>query len=172
MKFYFLTGVGAGIINMFVSFFNNPAITIIGASGAIYGILVAYAMLFPNRLVYLYFFIPIKVKYLVIILVAVELLSTGNANSGVAHFAHLGGALVGYLYLKQNLRWKMKKWSLSNLVDRLKAEKEARKQENDKKMMEDVDAVLDKINKVGYDNLTKDEKKILDNASDKLSDDE
>ena len=172
LKFYFVTGVGAGLFNLFIALFNNPAITIIGASGAIYGILVAYAMLFPNRLVYLYFFIPIKVKYLVIILIAVELLSTGNSSSGVAHFAHLGGALVGYLYLKQNLRWRTQKWSLSNLIGRLKAEKDARKREGDRKMMEEVDAVLDKINKVGYDNLTKHEKKILENASDKLSDEE
>jgi len=169
---FFIWGIGAGLFNLFIALFTNPAITIIGASGAIYGILVAYAMLFPNRLVYLYLFIPIKVKYLVIILIAVELFSTGNTNSGVAHFAHLGGALVGYLYLKQNLRWKMQKWSLTNLIDRLKAEKNARKQEGDRKIMEEVDAVLDKINKVGYDNLTKHEKKILENASDKLSDKE
>ena len=105
-------------------------------------------------------------------LIGVELLSTGDTNSGVAHFAHLGGALFGYLYLKQNLRWKLKKWSLSNLVGRLKEEKDNRKRETDRKMMEEVDAVLDKINKVGFDNLTKEEKKILDKASDKLSDKE
>ena len=141
-------------------------IPIIGASGAIYGVLVAYAMLFPERLVYVYFLIPVKVKYLVIFLVVIEFMSTYRAD-GVAHFAHLGGALFGFLYLRYNLRWKLRKWSLSELVQRLREDRENRKREEGDKLMQDVDAILDKINKVGYENLTRREKKILDKASDK-----
>jgi len=169
-KFYFVAGIGAGLVNVVFSVFNSATwhIPIIGASGAIYGILVAYAMLFPNRLVYVYFLIPVKVKYLVIFLVVIEFLSTYRAD-GVAHFAHLGGALFGFLYLKYNLRWKLSKWSVSELIQRLKAERMARKREEGNKIMEEVDSILDKINQVGYENLTRREKKILEKASDKLS---
>ncbi len=171
LKFYFVAGIGAGLVNVVFSIFSPETwhIPIIGASGAIYGILVAYAMLFPNRLVYVYFLIPVKVKYLVIFLVVIEFLSTYRAD-GVAHFAHLGGALFGFLYLRYNLRWRLRKWSLSELVQRLREDRMARKREEGDKLMEEVDAILDKINKVGYENLTRREKKILDKASDKLSD--
>ncbi len=170
IKFYFIAGIGAGLVNVLFSIFNPATwhIPIIGASGAIYGILVAYAILFPNRLVYVYFLIPVKVKFLVIFLVAIEFMSTYRAD-GVAHFAHLGGALFGYLYLKRNLRSKLGKWSPAELIQRLKAEKMAKKREEGDKIMDEVDSILDKINQVGYDNLTKREKKILDKASDKLS---
>lgn len=171
LKFYFIAGIGAGLVNVVFSIFSPETwhIPIIGASGAIYGVLVAYAMLFPNRLVYVYFLIPVKVKYLVIFLVAIEFLSTYRAD-GVAHFAHLGGALFGFLYLRYNMRWRLKKWSVSEFVQRLREERMARKREEGDKLMDEVDAILDKINKVGYENLTRREKKILEKASDKLSD--
>jgi len=143
-------------------------VPIIGASGAIYGLLVAYAMLFPERYVYVYFLIPVKVKYLVIFLVALEFFSTYQPD-GVAHFAHLGGALVGFLYLRYDLRWRLKRWSPVDYYHRFKAETLAQKRQDGLKLMDEVDAILDKINQVGYDNLTKKEKKILEKASDRLS---
>jgi membrane associated rhomboid family serine protease len=171
LKFYFIAGIGAGLVNVLFSVFNPETwhIPIIGASGAIYGVLVAYAILFPNRLVYVYFLIPVKVKYLVIFLVVIEFLSTYRTD-GVAHFAHLGGALFGFLYLRYNLRWKLRKWSVSELIQRLKEERMDKKREEGDKIMEEVDSILDKINEVGYENLTRREKKVLDKASDKLSD--
>jgi len=171
LKFYFVAGVGAGLVNLIFGVFNPATshIPVIGASGAIYGILVAYAMLFPERYVYIYFLIPVKVKFLVIFLVALEFLSTYRAD-GIAHFAHLGGALFGFLYLKQNWRWKLRKWSPEELVRRIKEAQAAKKSQGEKEFMEEVDEILDKINRVGYENLTRREKKILDKASDKLSD--
>ncbi len=74
----------------------------VGASGAVYGVLIAFGMLFPNTLIYIYFLIPLKAKYLVIILIAIELY-LGFANKpadNIAHFAHLGGALFGFLLIK------------------------------------------------------------------------
>ena len=170
LKFYFAAGIGAGIINFAFGVFNTATnlTPIIGASGAIYGILVAYAMLFPERYVYIYFLIPVKVKYLVIFLVAIEFLSTYRAD-GIAHFAHLGGALVGFLYLKLDWRWKLRKWSPSEVIRRVKTAQSAKKSQEEAEMMEEVDAILDKINQVGYENLTRREKKILEKASDKLS---
>lgn len=74
----------------------------VGASGAVYGILIGFGMLFPNTLIYIYFLLPVKAKYLVIILIAIEAYF-GFVNSptdNIAHFAHLGGALVGFILIK------------------------------------------------------------------------
>lgn len=82
----------------------------VGASGAVYGILIAFGMLFPNTLIYLYLLIPIKAKYLVVILIAIEIYM-GFVNSptdNIAHFAHLGGALFGFLLVKYWSRDKRK----------------------------------------------------------------
>ena len=92
----------------------------VGASGAIYGLLLGYGLYFPNRPIYLYFVFPIPAKYFVMIVGAIAFLSSlGGSGGGVAHTAHLGGLVVGYLYLKglkvrpfdelkyQWLRWRM-----------------------------------------------------------------
>lgn len=77
--------------------FNAPVV--VGASGAVFGLLLAYGMLFPNNLVYLYFAFPLKAKYLVILYGALELFSgiAGTPGDNVAHFAHLGGLLFGFI---------------------------------------------------------------------------
>lgn len=77
-------------------------IPVIGASGAVYGVLLAFGMLFPNSVIYLYFAIPVKAKYLVIILGAIELFAgfANNPGDNVAHFAHLGGMLFGFFLIR------------------------------------------------------------------------
>ena len=74
----------------------------VGASGAVYGILIAFGMLFPNTLLYIYFLLPIKAKYLVIFLIGMELYLgfLNNPGDNIAHFAHLGGALFGFILVK------------------------------------------------------------------------
>jgi len=85
-----------------VDFLNAPVV--VGASGAVFGILLAFGMIFPNALIYIYFAIPIKAKYFVILYGAIELFSgVFNTGSNVAHFAHLGGMVFGYFLL---LFWK------------------------------------------------------------------
>jgi membrane associated rhomboid family serine protease len=85
-----------GKLNLLI---NTPTV---GASGAVFGILLAFGMLFPNTLLYIYFAIPIKAKYFVMIYGALELYSglSNNPADNVAHFAHLGGMLFGYILLK------------------------------------------------------------------------
>jgi len=98
--YYFLCGVGAGIANLLIAPMFGPTGPTVGASGAIYGILVAFGFLFPDRPIYLYFFIPIKAKFLVILYMLLELFAVaGTQNSGIAHMAHLGGGVVGFIYL-------------------------------------------------------------------------
>lgn len=104
LNYYFITGIGAGICSWAVS--PNSFSVVIGASGAIYGLLLAYGVTYPNRVVYLNFLLPLKVKWLVLIMGAMAFLSSlGGADSGVASIAHLGGMLVGYLVLKGKEWW-------------------------------------------------------------------
>ncbi|MBN2174772.1 MAG: rhomboid family intramembrane serine protease [Bacteroidales bacterium] len=85
-----------------IDFLNAPVV--IGASGAVFGILLAFGMMFPNALIYVYFAIPVKAKYFVMIYGAIELFSgIADTGSNVAHFAHLGGMVFGYFIL---LYWK------------------------------------------------------------------
>ena len=125
-KYYFITGIGAAAITLAWALTPLRAANelyyslMIGASGAVYGVLLAYGMAFPNRPIYLYFLFPIPAKYFVMIVGAIAYLSTATGDGGgVAHTAHLGGLVVGYLYLKglrvrpldelkyRWLRWKM-----------------------------------------------------------------
>jgi membrane associated rhomboid family serine protease len=98
-KFFFICGIGAALLTVIVS--PHSPVAIIGASGAIFGLLVAYGVLFPDRHIYLYMIIPIKAKWFVIIFGAIQLLSALSVtNSGVAYVTHVGGLAVGFLYLK------------------------------------------------------------------------
>jgi membrane associated rhomboid family serine protease len=108
LKYYFVTGIGGGLFHLLQP---NSGIPVIGASGAIMGILLAYGLKWPNRTVLLWFVIPIKMKYLVMLSVVIEFLGAmeTSGNSGIAHLAHLGGIVVGFLYLNLNrFRWWMK----------------------------------------------------------------
>jgi len=103
VQFYFFCGIGAGICVVLANYvlpWGNPAIPTIGSSGAIFGILLVYAMLFPDRDILWAFLIPIKVKYFVMIVGAIAFMASFGPNTGVSEFAHLGGLLFGYLYLK------------------------------------------------------------------------
>ena len=102
LKYYFLCGIGAGICDVTVNaFIHNLDTRTIGASGAIYGLLLAFGMLYPDRTVLMSFLFPIKAKYFVMIMGAIAFLSSiGTAGSRVSNVAHLGGMLFGYAYLR------------------------------------------------------------------------
>ena len=98
--YYFLTGIGAGLCDVLV----HPSATsvTIGASGAVYGLLLAFGMTYPDRPILIYFVIPIKAKYFVVIIGGIAFLSAvGSSGSGISHIAHLGGMIFGYLYLRR-----------------------------------------------------------------------
>src|SRR6266513_54790 len=110
LRYYFLTGVGAGILNVIVrtvpTLWGKPAYDIptIGASGAIFGIMIACAILFPDRRVYLFPIpIPLRLRTVVAIMAALTFLGTfGLGDDKVSHLCHLGGMLIGYLYLRRD----------------------------------------------------------------------
>ena len=103
LRFYLACGIGAGLFTLLpIPAFYNAAH--IGASGAIYGVLMAYGMYFPYRTILFMLMFPIQVRYFMIITgLMVVYASVGAASSGVSHIAHLGGLVVGYLYLKLGL---------------------------------------------------------------------
>jgi len=109
--FYLLCGIGAGLLQIFVS--NGPTI---GASGALFGVLIAFGMSYPDRKILMFpFFIPISAKYFVAIYAVIELLNgITRTNSNVAHWAHLAGAITGFILIKYGRElgvWKLaQKW--------------------------------------------------------------
>ena len=101
MIFYILSGIGAALFHLIVTPMIGNVGPTVGASGSIFGILLAYAMLFPNRSLMIFpLFIPIRAKYFILILIGIDLLGGFGADDGIAHFAHLGGAAAGFLLFK------------------------------------------------------------------------
>jgi len=101
LKYYFYCGVAAGICVLVINIAIGDWITpTIGSSGAIFGLLVAFGVLYPNQTVLMNFLFPIKAKYMVMIYAGIELLLTFGPNTGVSTIAHLGGMAFGYVYLK------------------------------------------------------------------------
>jgi membrane associated rhomboid family serine protease len=99
LAFYFFTGVGAGLTNILVGP-GSHEITI-GCSGALFGLILAYGLLFPNRMIYLYMLIPVKAKWFVLFIGAIEFLSeVMQPGSSISHISHLGGLLFGYIFLR------------------------------------------------------------------------
>jgi len=101
LQFYFFCGVCAGLIVVLVNYlpFGDPTSRTVGASGAIYGIFLVAAVLWPDRIIIFYIF-PIKLKYFVMILGAIEFFALRDLNSGVSNIAHLSGMGFGYIFLK------------------------------------------------------------------------
>ncbi|MDP2996842.1 MAG: rhomboid family intramembrane serine protease [Bryobacterales bacterium] len=106
LRFYFLCGIGAGVcvVAANAALGGDMQRATIGASGAIYGLLMAFGVLFPDRIVLFSFLFPMKAKYFVTILGAIAFLSSmGSGNSNVSNVAHLGGMIFGYIYLKSRI---------------------------------------------------------------------
>ena len=102
LQFYFFCGVCAGLVVVLANYlFGNPLSATVGASGAIYGIFLVAAVLWPDRIIIFYIF-PIKLKYFVMILGAIEFFGLRDLNSGVSNIAHLSGMLFGYVFLKSS----------------------------------------------------------------------
>ena len=126
LRFFLFCGIGAGICTVLFTPEIYQRIPVIGASGAIYGLLLAFGWLFPNRLIYIYFLFPIPAKYFVIVFGLIEFFSSmQGAGGGVAHLTHLGGLLFGLFYMaypmiRQKIRrdYYKRKWSQRGPNDR------------------------------------------------------
>lgn len=183
LKYYFVTGIGGGILSCVFS--PGSFVPIVGASGAIFGILLAYGLAFPDRQIYVYFLVPIRAKYLVFILGGIELLAVASpGGDGIARFAHLGGLLFGFIYIKkERLGFAItRKWAKLARNRRVRLvrpdpedrksgvredpEREERDREQDREQ-EKIDAILDKISQRGLESLTDEERGTLKRASER-----
>ncbi|MFC1514856.1 rhomboid family intramembrane serine protease [Candidatus Omnitrophota bacterium] len=163
--YYFICGIGAGLCSVLFSL--NSVLPIVGASGAIFGILVAFALNFPDSQIQLFFIFPMKMRYAVGVLAAINLFGAVSASGGsIAYIAHLGGGLSGYLYLRSEwLKFKLSGISLSRLGSWQKKKKTQLQQKQRQDLEQEVDRILDKIAKQGIQSLTRGEKKILEEKS-------
>jgi membrane associated rhomboid family serine protease len=164
LKYYFITGIGAGLLSLLTSIIAGLTSITIGASGAVFGILVAFGMLFPNRVVLVFFFFPMRARNFVLLFAAIELwmtLETGPVGGGVARFAHLGGMLFGYLYLKYGDRLK---YSFPRIRFNVRPRKQKNAEDWTDFMDQEVDPILDKISREGIHSLTRKERSILKKA--------
>ncbi|MBI4656828.1 MAG: rhomboid family intramembrane serine protease [Elusimicrobia bacterium] len=155
LLYFLLTGIGAGLITTVFSL--NSARPVVGASGAIYGLLIAFAMLYPDQKVYLYFLFPVTSRQMVLIAAALELAASfSGSNSGVANTAHLGGMAVGYAYFKlpREIRryWRRCPDAASVQFHRGKLEAE-------------VDRILEKISREGESSISGRERAFLEKYS-------
>jgi hypothetical protein len=187
--YYTLCGVGAGVANLLLGPLFGVGGPTVGASGAIYGVLIAFGMMFPDRPIFVYFLLPIKARYFVALYILLELYAGVKGTSdGVAHFAHLGGAAVGLVYMlidRRNISLHSV-WSdaRNKFVPQEHAEHSGSYNKNytitDAKYYDivdreqrvtqaQIDEILDKISQHGYQSLTEEEKKILFDASKKLN---
>jgi membrane associated rhomboid family serine protease len=128
LKFYLATGIGAGVLTVLFSLLpfafarQLQYANVIGASGAIYGLLLAYALYFPDRPIYMYFVFPIPAKIFVAIMGGIAFLSSLSEAGGIANATHLGGLLVGYIFLKSarmdpiaELKYRFYKWKINRV---------------------------------------------------------
>ena len=128
LKFYFVSGIGAAVLTVMFSLMpfgfaqQLQQSIVIGASGAIYGLLLAYALYFPDRPILMFLLFPIPAKYFVMILGAIAFYSSLGVSSGVASATHLGGIVVGYLFLKRarisplaELKYRYLKWKINRV---------------------------------------------------------
>jgi len=151
LRYFLVTGVGAGIVTLLFS--PNSSVPVVGASGAIYGLMIAFAIFYPDAKVYLYFLFPVTSRQMVIFLVILELaMSFSGTNPHVANVAHLGGMLVGYLYLRRS--------RMSGAVGRMKNLFARQKNPED-----EINRILSKISRKGINSLSRSEKEFLDKFS-------
>lgn len=193
--YYMICGLGAAFSNLFIAPLFGSTGPTVGASGAIYGVLLAFGLMFPDRYIFLFpFFVPIKSKYFVALYILLEIFSgvTGTSD-GVAHFAHLGGAAVGYIYLLIDTRrlpfegifnrarsaWNSGGRSFrprpssgiyGNVTDAKFTDIQEPHVKTEQELnQEKIDAILDKISVSGYQSLSDEEKRMLFEASKKLN---
>ena len=167
--FYFTCGIGAGLVTVLTSM--NSFVPIVGASGAIYGILVAYGFTYPNKMVYLYGIFPLKVKYMVLGLGIIAFFaSLSTSQSSISHITHLSGMIIGVIYIVLKFRWgKINLWYIKKKLESINY-KQNRFENDGNHMKIQVDKILDKVNNNGWESLTYQEKEFLTNASKRMFD--
>ena len=170
LKYYLVCGLGGALFSFLFAFHSS----VLGASAAVYGVLMAYAILFRYNQIYLLGVFPIRARTLVIILAIMEFLSGLSGQDGIAHFAHLGGMATGLIYIHSDQRtakfWIKIKGLFDSFPLKIKLDKENHNSDPETFTQQKVDSILDKISEKGYGNLTETEKRILEQYSNENKD--
>jgi membrane associated rhomboid family serine protease len=175
LKYYFICGLGAAAASLAMN--PHSLIPVIGASGPVYGLLVAFAMLYPDAVVYLYFLIPVSAKHMAILFGLIEFFAGATGSTpGIARFAHLGGMITGYVYIRW--WWIIKIKSKGAFKDMFSNPQLGVKPKSLRgatlpgaqaiaDSMEEIDRILDKILATGMESLTEEEREIMKRYSEK-----
>lgn len=172
LRFYLVCGVAAGLSMIAFSYGRIP---VVGASGAIFGLLGAFAYYWPDREVYVWGVFPMKVKYFVAVIGGIELLmGISETRLGIAHSAHLGGLFMGLAYVhfsdpRNTLLTPLTNWFRKKKVERKRQEWEQRRQEREE-MVREADEILDKLQRLSWEELSDYEQRRIREISEKLDD--
>jgi membrane associated rhomboid family serine protease len=169
LTFYFACGLGGAVFSFIFSYNTS----VIGASAAAYGILLAFAIMFPNQRLLLWFVIPVKARTLAIGLVVISLLLGIRGGDNIAHFAHLGGMAAALVMMRGEYQFRrIRNWvrdrfekipvKVSFGDDEQKPRGDGGESGGD---MDKINSILDKISEKGYENLSETERRILEKYS-------
>jgi len=169
LRFYFITGVGSGLVTML---FGLQSMTpVVGASGAVYGVLLGYGLTYPNRTIYLYGIIPVKSIWFVLGIGLIAFMSSFENMSPISHITHLSGMIIGYFMLKNPINWGGLLFQIRKKTLEYKIQKEEKRISQQFLVERDINQILDKINHQGFDSLTQEEQGRLYKGSHSLSKD-
>lgn len=181
LRFYLVAGLGGAALGLLLA--QGP---VVGASAAIYGVMLAFAMTWPNAPIYIWGLIPVKAKWLVGVFFVLAVVGTVDpGGSRTAHFAHLGGLLAAFLYLKADWRPRLfarhaarapsrqgprplaivPRELTRTRVDETETEQRPRESVDERILLDEVDRVLDKISARGIGALSPEERALLDEVS-------
>ena len=156
LLYYFITGIGSGLVTILFNPFS--LIPVVGASGAIYGILTAYTLIYPSRKVFIYGIFPVQIKYMMLFLgLTAFFASITQVNSSISHLTHLSGMLIGFLYLKWH--------RIKNLFPKVIIHDNNSKSSRYNNSKDKIDLILEKLKIDGWEGLSDLEKTQLFNAS-------
>ena len=167
LRFYFYTGIGSGLITLL---FNYQSTTpIVGASGSVYGVLLAYGLTYPNRRVYLYGLIPIKSLWFVIGIGLIAFISSFNNVSQVSHITHISGMFIAYMLIKKPIYLDEIIFKIRKRILEYQVYNKEKKVTQHRQLEKEINRILDKINSQGFDKLSEEEQHQLYKGSHILS---
>tara|TARA_Y100001970_G_scaffold358_1_gene421 strand:+ start:2371 stop:3198 length:828 start_codon:yes stop_codon:yes gene_type:complete len=167
LRFYFYTGIGSGLITLL---FNYQSTTpIVGASGSVYGVLLAYGLTYPNRKVYLYGLIPIKSLWFVIGIGLIAFISSFNNVSQVSHITHISGMFIAYMLIKKPIYLDEIIFKIRKRILEYQIYNKEKKVTEHRQLEKEINRILDKINSQGFDKLSEEEQHQLYKGSHILS---
>ena len=171
VKYYFFIGIGSGLLTIFYHFIIGTSCRLIGASGAVYGVIVAYALMHPNRKVYLFGILEIKVKFMMLIFVLSDFIGLfSSSSSNVSYITHISGLFLGIILLaRKQIVASFNLWRINFKIKRLLNNEDDLSTSNEI-LIYRANMILEKLSDKSWDELTSEEERVLKDVSDKFFD--